>query len=112
MRNDHTWENVMVTTGGDAARQAELARIQAEMNAAITRKDMGLVATLAAKFTEVDAQPAEPIRTVPKRTGRTNAEAWATGTLADQRSKLGDVPVMVYLGADGNLKATFFGEQA
>jgi DNA invertase Pin-like site-specific DNA recombinase len=112
MRDDHTREHVMVTTGGDAGRQMELARIQAEMNTAMARKDMGLLTTLAAKYAELDAIPAKPIRTIPKRTGRTNAEAWATGALADQRSKLGDVPVMVYLGPDGSLKATFFGEHA
>jgi DNA invertase Pin-like site-specific DNA recombinase len=112
MREDHTWEYVWVTEGGDHGRQMELARIQAEMTTAMARKDMGLLTTLAAKYGELDAMPANPIKTTSKRTGRTNAEAWTTGTLSDQRSKLGDVQVMVYHGADGNLKATFFGEHA
>ena len=74
----------------DSGRQMELQRIQDEMTAAMGHKDMGLVTTLAAKFAEVDSKPAEPIRTVPKRTGRTKAQAWDKGTLDDQRAMLGD----------------------
>jgi hypothetical protein len=64
----------------------ELQRIQAEMTDAMKSKDMGLVTTLAVKFAEVDSKPAEPIRTVPKRTGRTKAQAWDEGMLSDQRA--------------------------
>ncbi|TVZ04007.1 recombinase family protein [Trebonia kvetii] len=105
MRDLDIPEWVMVTTGGDHGRQMELQRIQAEMNNAMTQKDMGLVTTLAAKFTEVDAQPAEPVRTMPRKTGRTYADAWRTGTLADQRALLGDHTVTVLIEADGTVKA-------
>jgi DNA invertase Pin-like site-specific DNA recombinase len=105
MRDDFTHEWMRVTTGGDSGRQMELQRIQDEMTAAMTRKDMGLVTTLAVKFAEVDSQPAEPIRTVLKKTGRTKAEAWETGTLSDQRAMLGDYPVTVFLRSDGTVGA-------
>jgi hypothetical protein len=72
----------------------------------MANRDMALVATLAAKFAEVDAMPPEPIKTVPRKTGRSKAEARATGTLTDQRSMLGDIPVTVILGANGTLRAT------
>jgi hypothetical protein len=101
MRSDFTHEWMRVTTGGDSGRQIELQRIQDEMTGAINRKDMSMVTTLAAKFAEVDSRPAEPIRTVHKKTGRIKADAWESGTLADQRTMLGDFIVTVYLNADG-----------
>ena len=105
MRDDFTPEWVMVTTGGDSGRQMELQRIQDEMSDAMTRKDMGAVTNLAAKFAEVDSRPAEPIRTVPKRTGRTKAESWGNGTLSDQRTMLGDFTVTVLRDAGGTIRA-------
>lgn len=78
----------MATMGGDHGRQIKLKRVQDEMTSAVARKDMGLVATLAAKFDEIDAMPAEPVRTMPHRTGRTIADAWNAGTLADRRAIL------------------------
>jgi DNA invertase Pin-like site-specific DNA recombinase len=105
MADDCTWEWVMVTTGGDHGRQMELQRIQAEMNAAMALKDMALLTTLAAKFAEVDAQPAEPVRTMPKKTGRTVAEAWASGSLADQRAMLGNHTVTVFTDTHGTVRA-------
>lgn len=63
--------------------------------------DMGLLTTLAAKFAEVDAQPAEPVRTMARRTGRTYAEAWASGTLADQRAMLEGLTITVAAAEDG-----------
>ena len=99
MRDDIRDEWVMATTGGDSGRQMELQRIKTEMTAAMGRGDMSLVTTLAAKFAEVDSQPAEPIRTVPRKTGRTMAEAWSSGSLSDQRAMLGDYRVTVlYVG--------------
>jgi hypothetical protein len=106
MRDDFTHELVMVTTGWDSGRQMELKRIQDEMTDAMSRKDMSLVTTLAAKFAEVDSLPAEPIRTVPKKTGPTKAEAWGEGTLSDQRAMLGDFTVSVYLKTDGTVGAS------
>jgi DNA invertase Pin-like site-specific DNA recombinase len=103
MRDDFSWEWMMVTTGGDSGRQMELQRIQDEMTSAMNRKDMSLVTTLATKFAEVDSQPAEPIRTVPKKTGRTKSEAWCNGTLTDQRTMLGDYVVTVLLDSDGTI---------
>jgi DNA invertase Pin-like site-specific DNA recombinase len=105
MSDDHTPEWVMVTTGGDHGRQMELQRIQAEMNTAMVHKDMALLTALAAKFAELDAMPAEPVRTMPRRTGRTMAGAWTTGTLADQRSILGNRTVTVLIDADGTVRA-------
>ena len=76
----------MSTTGGDHGRQAELTRIKAEMTTAMTRGDMTLVTMLAGKYAELDAKPSEPVRTIPKKTGRTLDQAWEEGTLADRRT--------------------------
>ena len=81
-------ERVLVTTGGDHARQMELQRIQDEMSAAMSKKDMTAVTRLAAEFSEVEATPSEPIRTSLRETGRTYAEVWAEGTLGDRRALL------------------------
>ena len=53
---------------------------------------------------EVDSKPAEPIRTQPKKTGRTIAEIWANGALADQRAMLANSKVTVLLEA-GSVRA-------
>jgi hypothetical protein len=81
-------ERVLVTTGGDHARQMELQRIENEMTAAMSRKDMTAVTELAAEFSEVEATPSEPIRTELRETGRTYGEVWAEGTLGDRRALL------------------------
>jgi hypothetical protein len=81
-------ERVLVTTGGDHARQMELQRIENEMTAAMSRKDMTAVTELAAEFSEVEATPSEPIRTELRETGRTYGEVWAEGTLGDLRALL------------------------
>lgn len=106
MRNDPSWPWVTTTTGGDAARQAELARIKAEMNAAIAQGDMALVATLAAKFSEIDAMPAEPISTVTsRRLDKSIGDLWAEASITDQRTMLGDWHIAVRLLADGTVYA-------
>lgn len=88
MLGDLTPEFVMVTTGGDHGRQMELQALQEAMSAAMARKDMAEVTRLAAQFAEVDARPAQPVRTEPKKTGRTNADVWRAGTLNDRRAIL------------------------
>jgi DNA invertase Pin-like site-specific DNA recombinase len=103
MSSDPNPEIVWMTSGGDAARQAELARIKAEMNLAVANGDMAKLGTLAPRYAEIDARPAEPIRTTPARTGRTIGEAWASGGLTDQRNMLGDLQVIVRQEANGTL---------
>jgi hypothetical protein len=96
-------ERVLVTTGGDHARQMELARIQDEMSSAMARKDMAGVTRLAAEFSEVEATPSEAIQTELRETGRTYAEVWAAGTLGDRRALLarGEYTVTVKQRKDG-----------
>jgi len=104
MLEDHRPEWVMTTTGGDHGRQMELARLQSEMSAAMTRKDMDALTALAAKFAVVDKSPAEAIRTVPRKTGRTRAQAWETGSLEDRRSMLADITITVLMSPDGTIR--------
>lgn len=111
MAADHTAERAMMTSGGSAAKDAELARIKAEMKSAMDQDDMDLVATLTAKFAEVKAIKAKPVKTEYIKTGRTIAEAWAAGTLADQRAMLGDTPLTIVNGPEG-LRATYRGPNA
>lgn len=88
MSEDLTPEYVMVTTGGDYGRQQELKKVQDAMNAAVAKGDMVTVAKLMPVFTELQNRPVEPVRTMPRRTGRTNAEVWNAGTLSDRRGML------------------------
>lgn len=115
MLADGTPEIVMMTTGGDAARQSELADLRKRMTAATARGDMDAVASLAAEYKELDAQPAAPIVTKPHRTGRTNGEAWEQGSLEDRRAILkGRMPlirVVVELRG-GEVSARLEGEAA
>ena len=92
---DNSPERVMMTTGGNHGKLAELARIDSEMRSAMARKDMASVASLAAKYAEANSAKTEPILTVSRKTGRTRAECWLTGSLGERRSILGDVPVTV-----------------
>ena len=83
-----TPEFVMVTTGGDHGRQMELARIQAEMQSAMSRKDMAAVSRLAAEFSDVDSRESEPVRMDMRETGKTFGQVWTEGNLADRRALL------------------------
>ncbi|HEX3955838.1 MAG TPA: recombinase family protein [Trebonia sp.] len=108
MRADGSWPWVTVTTGGDAARQSELAKIKADMNAAIANGDMGTVGTLAGKYAEIDARPAEPIVTkTTRRLDKSVGELWAEATLTDQRAMLGASRVIVNLGPEGTVTARY-----
>jgi hypothetical protein len=88
MRHVDLPERVMVTSGGDHGRQMELARIKGAMAAAMGKGDMAAVATLAAEFSAVDSQPAKPIVTSLRLTGRTYADVWTAGTVEDRRAML------------------------
>jgi len=96
-------ERVLVTTGGDHARQMELARLQGAMASAMAKKDMATVTRLAGEFSEVEARPSEPIQTTLRETGRTYAEVWAAGTLGDRRALLarGEYTITVKQRNDG-----------
>ena len=97
MRADESWPWVTETTGGDAARQAQLASIKAEMNTAIAQGDMGRVGILAAKYAELDSQPAQPIITKTTRVlDKTIGELWQAASLADQREMLSRYQVTVH----------------
>jgi DNA invertase Pin-like site-specific DNA recombinase len=106
MRNDPSWPWVTKTTGGDAARQAELARIKADMASAIAQGDMVTVSILAAKYAEIDAMPAQAIKTVTtRRLDKSIGDLWAAGSLTDQRAMLGDRTVTVLIEADSTVRA-------
>lgn len=107
LSDDWTSEYVMVTTGGDAGRQAELSRIQNEMTTAMACKDMQQVTVLAAEYAVLDAQPAEPIRTIPRKTGRKISEVWNAATITDQRRMLANHTVTVLAEADGTFRARY-----
>jgi DNA invertase Pin-like site-specific DNA recombinase len=97
MRADNSWPWVTTTTGGDSARQAELASIRAEINTAVAQGNMGTVGILAAKYAELDAIPAEPIKTVTtRRLDKSIGELWQEAALADQREMLSRYQVTVH----------------
>lgn len=96
-------ERIMVTTGGDHARQTQLADLQKAMSAAMTAGDMPKVTELAAAFSEAQSRPAEPIKTTLRETGRTYADVWAGASLSDRRDLLGrgDFTITVAEKPDG-----------
>jgi DNA invertase Pin-like site-specific DNA recombinase len=104
MRRAMVPERVMMTTGGDHGRQMELQRLQDAMSAAMAKRDMAEVTRLAAEFADVDARPAEAVRTILRETGRSYADVWGSGELSDRRAMLarGDFRIRVQEhGADG-----------
>jgi DNA invertase Pin-like site-specific DNA recombinase len=109
MLSDFTPEWVMRTTGGDHGRRAALQRIRDAMRAAMDSGDMTAVAALAAEHAAAEGMPAEPVRTSPRRTGRTIAGAWRDGTIEDRRGFLeGRAPlerVIVSVDATGRAVA-------
>ena len=107
MRYDTSWPFATITTGGDTARQNEIARIKAELHAAIDAGNMVQVPALAANLAAVEAQPAEPIvtRTV-HRTDASVGELWAQASLTDQRSMLAERDVIVQMMDDGTVKVS------
>jgi DNA invertase Pin-like site-specific DNA recombinase len=105
MEADTSWPFATITTGGDTARQNELARIKAELHTAIDAGNMVQVPTLAANLARVEAREPEPIvtRTV-HRTDASVGELWAQASLTDQRSMLAERDVIVQLMPDGEVK--------
>jgi DNA invertase Pin-like site-specific DNA recombinase len=107
MRADTSWPFVTITTGGDTARQNELARIKGEVKAAIDRGDYAQVPTLTTALAALESQEPEPIvtRTV-HRTDASVGELWAQASLTDQRSMLAERDVIVQMMDDGTVKVS------
>jgi DNA invertase Pin-like site-specific DNA recombinase len=107
MEADTSWPFATITTGGDTARQNELARIKAELHAAIDAGNMVQVPTLAANLARVEAREPEPIvtRTV-RRTDASVGELWSAASLTDQRSMLAERDVIVQLTPNGEVKVS------
>lgn len=99
MLEDLSPERVMMTTGGNHGKLAELARIDSEMRLAMAKRDMAMVTNLAAKYAEAERVPCEPVRTECRKTGRTRAKCWESGSVAARRSILADLPVVVAVEA-------------
>jgi DNA invertase Pin-like site-specific DNA recombinase len=80
---------VVVTTGGDHGKQMELQRLTDEMKAATARVDMAEVMRLAPLISALQNTESEPIKLEVRETGKTYADEWDAGNLADRRSLLG-----------------------
>lgn len=97
MRADVSWPWVTATTGGDAARQAELAAIKADMAKAVANGNMASLGQLSARYTELDGMPAQPIITkTSRRLDKTIGELWQAASLTDQRDMLSRYTVTVH----------------
>lgn len=93
-------DGVTVTTGGDAARKAELDSIAKNIDRAVASRDMARVGELSASYAALEAQPAAAIETHVMLTGKSVAERFTSSTLDQRREMLaGDVHVTVT--ADG-----------
>lgn len=96
-------ERVMVAMGGDHGRKTELQRLQGAMKEATASMDMAEVMRLATEVSELQAKPAEPIRTTRTETGKTYAEIWNSGSLNERRALLnrGEYRLSVRQDEDG-----------
>lgn len=107
MSEDVSWPFVTVTSGGDTARQNEIARIKQLLHKAIESGDYAQVPALTATLAELESREAEPIvtRTI-HRTDVTVGELWSAATLTDQRSMLAERDVIVQLTPSGEVKVS------
>lgn len=99
--SDLRWgDGVTVTTGGDAARSAELDAMAKDIDRAVAARDMARVGELSAAYAELEAQPAAAIETHVLLTGKTVGERFESSTL-DQRREMLASDIHVTVTADG-----------
>lgn len=92
---------VLTTTGGDAAKQAELDTLRKAQTAAVAAGDMAKLSALVADYETVAARPSAPIETRVRLTGKTLADIWSAGNLADRRALLASGVVRVTVTPTG-----------
>lgn len=98
---------VVVTSGGDAARKAELDGIAKEIDRAVASRNMARVGELSARYAEVEAEPAAKIETRLVLTGKSVGERFAESDLDQRREILASGMFTAVVIADGSVRIEF-----
>lgn len=103
MASDASWPWVTRVTGGDAARQTEIAEVTRKLTEAAKAGDVAALGSLTASLAALQASEAEPVRVETVRLAdQTVGDQWVRACLADQRTMLADRRVTVRM-EDGKI---------